>query len=261
MAGGHLHFNSIDAYAKLNSPIHAWDTRYKIGGLLSLIVAFALVQDWRLLPLLVLLTLAIYQSSGLPWHMLRHRLTIPGAFIGMLVLFMPFIAGETLIASFGPLDIRREGLELAGLVAVRFFCIVTLAFVMLDTDTFYRTIEALRALRFPDLMADMVLLTYRYLFVVGDFFGRMQTAARLRGFQGSLLSIGTLSTLAALIGHMLIRSYEQSERVYKAMVLRGYGNAQIRPNLFHATRTDQLKLLGAIVVALIIIILQTLILY
>ena len=256
MAGGHLHFNSIDTYAKLNSPIHAWDTRYKIGGLLSLIIAFALVQDWQLLPLLVILTLAIYQASKLPWHMLRHRLTIPGAFIGMLVLFMPFVAGETILTSVGPLDIRREGLELAGLVAVRFFCIVTLAFVMLDTDTFYRTIEALRALRFPDLMADMVLLTYRYLFVVGDFFGRMQTAARLRGFQGNFLSLGTLNTLAALIGHMLIRSYEQSERVYKAMVLRGYGNVEIRPKLFHATRTDQLKLLAANTLALTIIVIQ-----
>ena len=133
---------------------------------------------------------------------------------------------------------------------------MTLAFVMLDTDTFYRTIEALRALRFPDLMADMVLLTYRYLFVVGDFFGRMQTAARLRGFQGKLLSVRALSTLAALTGHMLIRSYEQSERVYKAMVLRGYGNTDIRPKLFQATRTDQRKLLGAIFVALSIIVIQ-----
>ncbi|MGB1252689.1 MAG: cobalt ECF transporter T component CbiQ [Candidatus Promineifilaceae bacterium] len=249
MAGGHLHFGGIDAYAKMHSPIHDWDTRFKIVGLLSLIVAFALVQDWRLLPALVLITVAIYIASGLPWHVLRHRLTIPGAFIGMLVLFMPFIAGETVIAQFGPLDVRREGLELAGLVAVRFFCIVSLAFVMLDTDTFYRTIEALRALRFPDLMADMVLLTYRYLFVVGDFFGRMQTAARLRGFQGTLFSIATLNTFASLIGHMLIRSYDQSERVYKAMVLRGYGNSAIRPQLFKSNQTDRLKLAAAIIVA------------
>ncbi|MEL6936120.1 MAG: energy-coupling factor transporter transmembrane component T, partial [Cyanobacteria bacterium J06607_17] len=35
--------------------------------------------------------------------------------------------------------------------------------------------------------------------------------------------------LAAVTGTLLVRSYEQSERVYKAMRLRGYGNSR-RPS-------------------------------
>ena len=163
MAGGHNHHGDIDAFAGLESPIHRWDSRLKIVGLLALIVAFASVRDWRTLPVLIIVTVVIYAMSGMPWHVLRHRLAVPGYVILALIIFLPFVSGETVLASLGPIRLRCEGLTLALLIAGRLFCIVTLAFVMFGTDSFIRTIAALRALRLPDIMADMVLLTYRYL--------------------------------------------------------------------------------------------------
>lgn len=51
----------------------------------------------------------------------------------------------------------------------------------------------------------------------------MQRAMKLRGFQAHHLSPRNVSLLAALMGTLLVRSYEQSQQVYQAMMLRGYG--------------------------------------
>lgn len=258
MAGGHTHQADIDAYAHMQSPIHQWDTRWKIVGLLGLITAFAVVQDWRFLPLMLLITGLIYAASRMPWHALRHRLTIPGYVVAAIVIFLPFISGQTVLATLGPINIYQEGVALSLLIAVRLLCIVTLAFVMFGTDTFVRTVFALRALRFPDIMADMVLLTYRYLYEIGAFFAQMRLAARLRGFQGSVFSRQSIKVLAALVGHLFIRSYEKSERVYKAMVLRGYGSGDVRRDIFHSGAADYVKTAAALFLALSLILMDQL---
>ncbi|MGD9146932.1 MAG: energy-coupling factor transporter transmembrane component T, partial [Anaerolineae bacterium] len=74
-------------------------------------------------------------------------------------------------------------------------------------------------------LADMTLLSYRYLFEIGGDLSRMETAMRLRGFGAHRLSARGLGILAALAGSILVRSYERSDRVYHAMMLRGYGQA------------------------------------
>jgi cobalt/nickel transport system permease protein len=98
-------------------------------------------------------------------------------------------------------------------------------------------------------LADMTLLAYRYLYEIGDDLETMRTAMGLRGFQAHRLSGRALGALAALAGSVLVRSYEQSERVYKAMVLRGYGRAA-RPREEVAARPcDVTALGGALLVA------------
>ena len=243
MSGSHR----LDEHADKHSPIHHWDARFKLVGLLVLIFAFATVDSiWLLGPMLIV-TLLAYQASNLPWSFLRHRLEFPGFFILFLVVFLPFVVGETLVVSFGPFDIWQEGLEQAAVVLLRFFCILTLAIVLFGTDSFINTVKAMRALRFPSILADMVLLTYRYLFEISTYFQTMQTSARMRGYRTEF-SLASLTTLTSLLGHMIVRSYEQSERVYKAMVLRGYGG-EIRQTAYHSTRNDYLKLFAAVAVA------------
>jgi cobalt/nickel transport system permease protein len=86
----------------------------------------------------------------------------------------------------------------------------------------------MRRLGLPVILADMTLLAYRYLYEIADTLATMQQAMRLRGFgqarQRWLRINGqAMQQRAMLAGNLLIRSYEQSERVYKAMRLRGYG--------------------------------------
>ena len=240
----------IDTYAHLDSLLHRWENRYKIAGLFILAFAFAYVKDMRLLPFMLLVTAGLYAASKLPIPFLFTRLKIPGFILLGIVISLPFLAGQTELFAFGPISVQLEGILSAVLIAVRFICIITISLLIFATDSVINTIKGLTGLRLPPIMADMILLTYRYLFEMGHSLRTTQTAVRLRGFQNDRISRSKLETLASLLGNLIVRSYEQSERVYHAMILRGYGTTTVTPDMFHATGRD--RLLFGLVVAVAI---------
>jgi cobalt/nickel transport system permease protein len=100
----------------------------------------------------------------------------------------------------------------------------------------------MRALGLPGIMADMALLALRYIQEIGQDLRKMQASMRLRGFRKRRLSLYGLRTLAWLGGSILVRSYERSEWVYKAMILRGYGHAPHPRAEFQTCRHDVVTL-------------------
>lgn len=239
----------LDQYAHLDSSVHSWAMTTKLVGFIVLMFTFALVTSvWLLIPM-VIVTAIIFHLSKLPYPFLRSRLQVPGFFILIIVLILPFVAGSTVLFTLGPLTIYTEGVVAAVLLATRFICIITLTVVLFGTDTFLNAIRAMRALKFPDTLADITLLTYRYIFEIGNMFTQMRIAVRLRGFRSNQFSLQLMSVLASLLGNMLVRSYEQSDRVYKAMILRGYGFGTVSLSEFAVTRSDTLKLIAMLAVA------------
>ncbi|MEM9775295.1 MAG: energy-coupling factor transporter transmembrane component T, partial [Chloroflexota bacterium] len=115
----------LDAYAHLDSPLHRWETRYKIAGLFVLAFAFAFVEDIRLLPALLVVTAILYSLSNLPFKFLSGRLKIPGLILFGIVASLPFLSGETIVGQLGPISVKQEGLLAAMVIAVRFICIIT----------------------------------------------------------------------------------------------------------------------------------------
>ena len=95
----------------------------------------------------------------------------------------------------------------------------------------------------------MTLFSYRYIYEIGDDLETMEKAMGLRGFRARRLGGRTLSVLASLAGSILVRSYEQSERVYKAMVLRGYGRSSRVQEAVEAEPRDAIALCVALLVA------------
>ena len=239
----------IDEYAHLDSPLHRWDPRCKFIGLMALIFAFSFVRDLRMLPAMVVVTAAIYIVAKLPVSFMLTRLRYPSFFLLVVVLLLPFVSGHTVIMSLGPLDLRQEGLVSVLLIATRFLCILTVGLVLFGTAPFLTTIKSMRALGLPAILTDMALLSFRYLYQIGDDLHRMETSIRLRGFQERRFSRHGLGILAWLGGSILVRSYERSEWVYKAMILRGYGNIGRQQDEFRASSRDVIALGVTLLVA------------
>lgn len=219
-----MSFN-IDRYAHLRSPLHRWEPRAKLIGLLALIFAFGSVQNVRVLPVMVAIAFLLYGRSRLPWRFGLNQLRYPGIFIAMVVLLVPFAGGETVLWQWGILRLSQEGLITVLRVGVRFLAIVTLTVILFGTTPLTQNLRAMRSLGLPPLLVDMALLTYRYLQEFDGNRRRMQQAMALRGFgyQGGGFSRRTLRCYAQLASSLLIRSYDQATRVYQAMILRGYG--------------------------------------
>lgn len=214
----------LDQYAHLDSPLHRWQQSYKLVGLLSLIFAFACVQNLWLLPAMVIITVVLFHLSRLPWQFLLSRLRYPSWFLLGIVLFLPFVSGETILFSWQNLSIRQEGCLDALLISVRFFCILTVSLTLFGTAPFLNSVRGMKSLGLPQVIVDMTLLSYRYLEELGDMVTTMQRAMKLRGFQFQKFSHRHLRVMAQLAGSILVRSYERSLLVYQAMILRGYGS-------------------------------------
>ncbi len=214
----------LDRYAHLNSPIHRWKPESKLIGLGALTIAFAGVEDLILLPVMLSVTAIIYWLSNLPGSFWQTRLRYPGFFLVGVVSFLPFLSGKTIIWQMAFLTIRQEGCLAMLLIASRFVAIMTICLVLFGTCSFLTTIKAMRSLGLSPILADMTLLSYRYIFELGQQLATMGTAMRLRGFQPRNITGRNLHIFASLAGTLLVRSYEQSEQVYNSMRLRGYGN-------------------------------------
>lgn len=213
----------LDQYAYLDSYIHRWQPQPKFIALISLIFAFAFIQNLVFLPAIILITSILYLSSNLPFHFLLSRLRYPGIFIVAVIILLPFFVGNTVIFSLGFLSIKLEGCLLVILVVTRFICIFTISLILFGTSPFLTTLKTLKSFGLSPIISDMMLLTYRYLEEFGDRLITMERALKLKGFHGHNLSRRNLKIIGNLIGSLLVRSYDQSKLVYQAMILRGYG--------------------------------------
>lgn len=226
---------AIDRYAYLKSPIHSWQQTYKLVGLLGLIFAFSFVESISLLPIIIVISIIFFVVSNLPLRYLISRLRYPGWFILAVVFLLPFTVGNTVIWQWNGISINQEGCLNALLILVRFFCILTLSLVLFGTAPFLDSIKALRSLGLPKAIVDMALLSYRYLEELGETLSTMQKAIKLRGFNNHKLNLRYLEVIASLLGSLFVRSYERSNRIYHAMILRGYGSNY---SLANSTKKD-----------------------
>jgi len=239
----------IDEYSDLGSPLHRWEPRCKLIGFVVLIFAFSFVRDLRMLLAMVVVTVTIYIISKLPVSFILRRLRYPSFFLLVVILILPFVSGQTIVMSIGPLDVRQEGLFAVLLITIRFLSILTVGLILFGTAPFLTTIKAMRALGLPAILADMVLLSFRYLHEFGSDLQKMRTSMNLRGFHRYHFSLRGLRIPAWLSGSILVRSYERSEWVYKAMILRGYGHAPRRRGEFQTHARDVIILVVFLLIA------------
>jgi cobalt/nickel transport system permease protein len=82
-------------------------------------------------------------------------------------------------------------------------------------------LKGLQDLKMPKVMVMIISFTYRYLFVLTEEIFRMRRARDSRSF-GNLGRKSQIRTVGNIIGALFVRSYDRAERVYAAMVSRGF---------------------------------------
>jgi len=99
-----------------------------------------------------------------------------------------------------------------------------------------------------------LLFTYRYTFVFLEEMRRMQTSMRARGFVPKT-NMYTMTTMGNFVGTLLVRSFERTERVYKAMLSKGYQGEFHTLVRFDSGASDIAK--SSIAVSVLIVLLAT----
>ena len=216
-----IEYPEIDRYASLNSPMHRFDPRAKIIAFLFLIFSIVLISELKLAFIGLIGSILFLIASKLPFRFVLQHIKWVSLFIIPFIVIMPFTVKGNEIFSFYAITMTHEGLRYGVLVAVRAFSAVILVLPMIATTRFETTIKALEKLKVPNLLVQMLMFTYRYIFVFVDEFQRVWTAMESRGFK-LRTSLYALRTIGKALGMLFVRSYERADRVYHAMRSRGY---------------------------------------
>lgn len=239
----------IDRYASVASPIQRWDPRVKIAALGVLILAIALLKTLPMAGTALVLAAGILAMTALPIHFVSHGLAFILVFLLPFFVIMPLsYPGEPAFHVLG-LPFAWEGLRLASLIFMKALAIVLVSFATFGSSRFDVSMLALQRLKCPRLVVQMLLFTYRYTFVFLDEMRRMYTSMRARGFVART-DRRTLRVFGHFVGTLLVHSFERTERIYKAMLSKGYQGELHSMVTFHARAIDFLK--AAVVVGLAI---------
>jgi cobalt/nickel transport system permease protein len=211
----------IEELSGRDSLIHRLDPRVKIV-LVFLFSVLVAVSD-RFLVLLSALALGfcIALLARLPVKQLVGRLVPVNLFIVFLWLFLPFtFEGEPLF-SVGPLVGTHEGVLYAARISIKSNAIMAVMIALVASTSILTLGHAMYELRIPKKLVHLFFFTYRYIHVIHQEYVRLVSAMKVRGFRPGT-NMHTYKSFAHLVGMLLVRSSDRAERVYNAMLCRGF---------------------------------------
>ncbi len=223
----HLHFN--DPYRERDSPLHSLDPRVKVLGAVGYIAGCSLLPPgaWLAYLALFLLLMGLVGGARLGWGFTLRRSFVALPFV-LAALALPFsVPGATVFElPWLGWTVSDLGLLRLATVVLRSWLAVQAAILLTATTRFHEILWALRALGLPPVLVGTLGFMYRYLFVLGDealrlLRARAARSARLPGSQGPPLA-WQARVAGGMVGGLFLRSLERSERIYHAMLARGY---------------------------------------
>lgn len=216
MGAGHAHA----LHRAGDSRLHRLAPECKLAAVFAFVIVVVLTpreQFWAF-GLYLLVLVGVARTGEVPLPYVVRKLVIEVPFLTFAVL-IPFVArGERV-------DVLWFSLSESGLLAA--FNILakatlgTIATVLLGATTEVRDlIKGLERLRLPRAFVSIMSFMVRYADVITGEMQRMKVARASRGYDPRNLL--QLKALAASAGALFVRSYERGERVYLAMVSRGF---------------------------------------
>lgn len=204
-----------------NTLIQNWDYRWKLVSLTILVFASAYAGKPAAMIAALSVSLIINFLTAISPKNIFKSLKPPL----LLLLFMsPFILltpGGELLVQFSFIKIYRESLSLLFSILLKSTSIILIFNALLYKADLTKLMQAMKAVGMPGKLISILISTYRYIFLYREDLAKLFTAARLRAYS-MRKGFAHMLTSADIMLTLLVRSYEQSERVQAAMVMRGY---------------------------------------
>jgi cobalt/nickel transport system permease protein len=213
---------ALDHLPQPDSLLSRLDPRWKLAALALATLSVAFLHTLTAAAMAMAGALLLVALAGLPLRWYLYRLGGLALFLLMFVAVLPFILhdGGPCLA-LGSLRISWYGVRVAVLLSLKALSLATLVLVGLTTSSLSATLKAARWLHVPDLLVQLAMLSYRYIFLLGAELSRLRIALRVRGFRNRA-SRHSYRTIGHVAGTLLVRGYERAERVGQAMRCRGF---------------------------------------
>ncbi|GAA0460795.1 cobalt ECF transporter T component CbiQ [Actinoplanes hulinensis] len=202
------------------SPIHRLSPEVKIVAVLlfTVIVVVTPREEFAAFAGYAVLIAIVAALARVPAGWLLKRATIELPFV-LLAVVLPFAGHGERVEWLG-MSLSVEGLYGAWNIVAKGTLGVLASLLLAATTTTRDLIIGLDRLRCPDVITQIMTFMVRYLDVLADDARRMRIARLARGYDPRFL--WQVKAFAVGIGALFLRSYERGERVYLAMLSRGY---------------------------------------
>jgi cobalt/nickel transport system permease protein len=214
-----IEIGRMDELGRMDTPVHRVDARAKALvtlAFIAVVISFPVHEVSALTPFL-LFPVTLVALGRIPARHLLLKMLIAAPFALAVGIFNPLLDRQP-FATIGPFIVTGGWVSFVSIM-LRFLLTVGAALALIACTGMNRLCEGLERLGVPRVFVVQLLFLYRYLFVVADEGGKMFRSVELRSEKSRPLR---LRTYGALIGNLLLRSMERAERVYRAMVARGF---------------------------------------
>jgi cobalt/nickel transport system permease protein len=210
------------------------DARVKLLLAVGFILTTALtpIGAWPVYILLIAIVISVGLLSelGISFILKRSMLALPFMLAALPIFFT--LPGTTLFQfTLGSWTVNAtiEGMERFVSIVLKSWISVQAAVILAASTTFPSLLVAMRAIHIPRLLVAIFGLMWRYLFVMVDEALRLMRARASRSSHSNDPRRKTGGTIpwrarvaGGMAGNLFLRSYERSDRIYMAMVSRGY---------------------------------------
>ncbi|MHC1681476.1 MAG: cobalt ECF transporter T component CbiQ [Clostridiaceae bacterium] len=161
--------------------------------------------------------MVIFTLSELPFFQIFKRTLIVLPIIIGIGIFNPFIDTTPYTVVEG-ISISAGWISFLSLL-IKCSLTVLAGLLLIATTGIEKISSALRKLFVPKIFVTQLLLTYRYIYILLEEVARIVKAYYLRAPMDKGVR---LKVSGSLLGQMLLRSFDRADRVYNAMMLRGF---------------------------------------
>ncbi|MBD3241157.1 MAG: cobalt ABC transporter [Chitinivibrionales bacterium] len=156
-------------------------------------------------------------AAGLPVRPILVRLLL-------LSPFVAFVAAANLFLDRRPYVTVGETVVTAGMISgatilVKSVLVIAVLLTLAQMLPFYEMCRALRGMRVPEPFVVQLMLLHRYLYLLA---GEARSLVRARDQRSFGRRGRGMRVTATLIGSLLLRTIERGDRIYRAMVARGF---------------------------------------
>jgi cobalt/nickel transport system permease protein len=221
---------AVDALTQRDNVFTRMDARVKVVlSIAALITVFAVPGIKFALGLFGVILSALFLVR-IPIRLVVGRVAVPLVFGIVVFLLLLFLQDGHPIFTLHVLGLNltgtREGFMLGTTIMARIAASVSLLLFLSVTTPVNELGHALVYLKFPRVIVEILLLTYRYIFVLWDEGMRIRQAQTLRlGYSGGRgirpwkRNVKSISTLMAMV---FIRAYDRAESTFNALQVRSY---------------------------------------
>jgi cobalt/nickel transport system permease protein len=181
-----------------------------------IVTSFSKYEITSLIPL-TFYPIALMALGNLPYNHLLKRLVVIAPFVVFVGLFNP-IFDQSPVANLGPLVISGGWISFIS-ITIKLILTVTSALILVATTGINSICAALFRIGIPKPIVIQILFMYRYLHVLLEEFLITSQAYSLRSFHSSGIHY---KAWGSLLGQLLLRTMARAQRIYQAMLCRGF---------------------------------------